>query len=55
MKVTEHNLTEWKLSKEEIDALIVLSKNKLNQCDDKVCELFYGLIAGKLLIMKHDK
>ena len=56
MKVTEHNLTDWNLNKEELNALIVLSKEKMKSCDDdKMCELFYGLLTGKLIIMKNDR
>ena len=57
MQVTEHNLTDWRLSEEELNALIKLSKEKSISCkedDNKMCELFYGLIAGKLIIMKND-
>lgn len=54
MKVTEHNLTDWNLNKEELDALISLSKEKMKSCEDKMCELFYGMLAGKLIIMKNE-
>jgi len=54
MKVTEHNLTDWNLNEEELNALIVLSKEKMKDCEDKMCELFYGMLAGKLIIMKND-
>jgi hypothetical protein len=54
MKVTEHNITDWNLNEEDINALISLSKEKMKSCEDKVCELFYGLLAGKLIIMKND-
>ena len=56
MQVTEHNITDWELSVDEINALIALSKDRLKQCeDDRTCEMFYGMIAGKLILMKHDK
>jgi hypothetical protein len=56
MKVTEHNLTNWNLNEEELNALISLSKEKLKECgNDKMCEMFYGLIAGKLIIMKNER
>lgn len=54
MKVTEHNLTDWNLREDELNALISLSKEKMKECDDEMCELFYGLIAGKLVIMKNE-
>jgi len=56
MQVTEHNLTDWNLNEEELNALIKLSKEKSIACreEDKMSELFYGLIAGKLIIMKNE-
>ena len=55
MQVTEHNLTDWNLNEEELNALIKLSKDKAiaSREEDKMSELFYGLIAGKLIIMKN--
>ena len=54
MKVTEHNVTDWRLNENEINDLIVMLKEKIKECDnDKQCELYYGLIAGKLIIMKN--
>jgi len=56
MQVTEHNITEWRLTETEINELIVLLKERMKKCDeDKQCELFYGLIAGKLIIMKNTE
>ena len=56
MKVTEHNIAEWRLNDEEINDLIRMTKEKIKQCeDDKRCELYYGLIAGKLIIMKNTQ
>ena len=55
MKITEHNITNWNLSDEELNVLISMSKEKMKSCDDKMCELFYGLIAGKLIIMKNEQ
>ena len=55
MNVTEHNLTDWNLNEEELNALILLSKEKMKSCgEDKMCELFYGMLTGKLIIMKND-
>ena len=54
MKVTEHNLTDWNLNEEELNALISLSKEKMKSCEDKVDEMFYGILAGKLIILKND-
>ena len=54
MEVTEHNLTDWNLNEEELNALIDLSKEKMKACEDKMCELFYGMLTGKLIIMKND-
>lgn len=55
MKVTEHNLTEWKLNTDEMSTLITLVKKEMKKhSNDKVTETFYGIMLGKLLIMKHD-
>lgn len=54
MEVTERNITEWKLTDTEIIELIRLAKDKMKNSDDKMDELFYGLIVGKLLIMKNN-
>lgn len=54
MKVTEHNITDWNLNESEINALISLSKEKMVSCEDKMCEIFYGIVAGKLIIMKNS-
>lgn len=55
MKVTEHNLTNWELTQEEFADVIRLVKNEMKaNLDDKYKELYYGLIAGKLLILKNE-
>jgi hypothetical protein len=55
MKVTEHNITDWELTQDEFDDVIRLVKNEMrSNTDDKYKELYYGLIAGKLLIMKNE-
>jgi len=55
MKVTEHNITNWKLSETELNELIRLTKEEMKKhLDDKATELFYGMIVGKLIIMKND-
>ncbi len=55
MQVTEHNITDWNLSEKELNALIILTKEKMKSCEDKICEVFYGMLAGKLIIMKNDR
>ena len=58
MQVTEHNVVDWNLNEEELNALIKLSKEKAISCkqeEDRLDELFYGLIAGKLIIMKNEE
>jgi predicted XRE-type DNA-binding protein len=56
MEVTEHNITDWNLNQSEIKELIRITKNELkNNSDDKTKELFYGMILGKLIIMKNDQ
>ena len=55
MKVTEHNLTNWELTQEEFADVIRLVKNEMRaNADDKYKELYYGLIVGKLMIMKNE-
>ncbi len=55
MNVTEHNITDWKLDKTELNELIRLTKAEMKKhSDDKASELFYGMIVGKLIIMKND-
>ena len=54
MNVTEHNLTNWKLDQSELTELIRLAKEEMKKySDDKTTELFYGMIVGKLIIMKN--
>jgi hypothetical protein len=56
MKVTEHNITDWKLNQTEISALIQLAKKEMEHNQNhKATELFYGMIVGKLLIMRNDE
>lgn len=56
MKVTEHNVTDWQLTEEEFIDIIRLVKSEMRaNSDDKFKELYYGLIAGKLLIMKNER
>lgn len=55
MQVTEHNLTDWKLNEKEVESLIHLTKLEIKRCEgDSVTQTYYGLILGKLLIMKND-
>ena len=55
MKVTEHNVTDWQLTQEEFADVIRLVKNEMKaNADDKYKELYYGLITGKLLILKNE-
>jgi len=55
MNVTEHNLTDWNLSKEEIQSLIHLTKLEIKRCEgDSSTQTYYGIILGKLIIMKND-
>jgi hypothetical protein len=55
MEVTEHNITNWKLDESELTELIRLAKDEMKKySDDKATEMFYGMIVGKLIIMKND-
>ncbi len=56
MQVTEENITNWELDEEEIKSLIHLTKLEIKRCEgDNVTQTYYGLILGKLLIMKYGK
>jgi hypothetical protein len=56
MEVTEHNLTEWELTLGEIEDLIRLVKLEIkNYEQDKTTQNYYGIILGKLVIMKFEK
>ena len=54
MKVTEHNITEWKLTDDEIQEIIRLIKLEMKeyQDTDKATYMYYGMIVGKLVLMK---
>ena len=55
MQVTEHNLTDWKLNLEEVNSLIHLTKLEIKRCEgDNVTQTYYGVILGKLIIMRYD-
>jgi hypothetical protein len=55
MKVTEHNTTDWHLNKDEIQSLIHLTKLEIKRCEgDSSTQTYYGMILGKLLIMRND-
>ena len=52
MKVTEHNISNWELNDDELEALISLVREEMNDNGDKGIQMFYGMMLGKLLIMK---
>lgn len=55
MKVTEHNITEWNLTEDEIQSLIHLTKLEIKRCEgDSTTQTYYGIILGKLIIMRND-
>jgi len=55
MNVTEHNVSDWQLTQDEFVDVIRLVKNEMKaNVDDKILELYYGLIVGKLLILKNE-
>lgn len=55
-EVTEHNLTEWKLTKDEIEEIIQLIKLEMKeyQNTDKATYMYYGMMVGKLILMKTE-
>ena len=55
MKVTEENLTDYKLNKQELLDLIRLVKLEIKNYEhDSTTQTYYGIILGKLLIMKFE-
>jgi hypothetical protein len=54
MKVTEHNITEWELTKDEIQELIRMVKLEIKAYEhDTTTQTYYGIILGKLVIMRN--
>lgn len=54
MQVTEHNVTNWNLTEKEINELITVTREKVKEHKGEIKELVYGIILGKLIIMKND-
>lgn len=55
MKVTEHNITEWELTKDEIQQLIRMVKLEIKAYEhDRTTQTYYGIILGKLVIMRNN-
>jgi hypothetical protein len=55
MEVTEHNMTPWELTLEEVNSLIFLTKKHIRENQgDSVTQTYYATILGKLLILRHD-
>ena len=55
MQVTEENLTDWKLNKQELLDLIRLVKLEIKNYEhDSTTQTYYGIILGKLVIMKFE-
>lgn len=56
MNVTEHNISDWELNETEIDELVRLVKEEMEMhSDNKGIRMFYGMIVGKLIIMRSIK
>ena len=55
MNVTEHNLTDWNLTHDEIQNLIHLTKLEIKRCEgDSTTQTQYGMILGKLILMRGE-
>lgn len=50
MEVTEHNITEWKLNKQDIEEILSLLKEQQRKFPDN--KRHYGNIIAKLALMK---
>lgn len=54
MKVTEHNISDTDLSLQDIDLLIQLVKKESKEQSDHSTLLYYGILIGKLVCLRHD-
>ena len=55
MQVAEHNITETDLNLTDLNELILLVKEESkNHTEDKVKLLYYGVLIGKLVCIRHD-
>lgn len=55
MEVTEHNIYDTDLSLKDINELIRLTKEESkNHKNDRVKLLYYGVLIGKLVCLRHD-
>lgn len=55
MQVTEHNITETDLNLNDVNQLIRLVKEESkNHSGDRVKLLYYGVLIGKLVCLRHD-
>jgi hypothetical protein len=54
MKVTEHNITDTDLNSKDIDLLIQLVKKESKEHTDAGILLYYGVLIGKLVCLRHD-
>ena len=55
MEVTEHNLTDWRLTESELTDIISLVKQKMKDSkDNPTQEMYYGIILGKLIILRNE-
>ena len=53
MKVTEHNI-DADLNVKEVEALMELVRKQITDDNEKLIQMFYAKIYGKLMGMKHD-
>ena len=54
MKVTEHNIQETELDLKDINVLIRLAKEESKKYKDPGTLLYYGVLIGKLVCLRHD-
>ena len=54
MEVTEHNILETELSLKDINVLICLAKEESKKYKDPGTLLYYGVLIGKLVCLRHD-
>jgi hypothetical protein len=55
MEVTEHNIHETELSLKDINELIRITKEESHKHkNDRARLLYYGVLIGKLVCLRHD-
>ena len=54
MEVTEHNIQDTEFNLKDINVLIRLAKEESKKYKDPGTLLYYGVLIGKLVCLRHD-